>query len=65
MSLAAGALSGGGVCGGPLSVVLGGPASGAACARLENAASAIRRFLDESFPSYRPLADYVTEADHA
>ena len=31
----------------------------------EYAASAIRRFLDESFPSYRPLADYVTEADHA
>ena len=31
----------------------------------EYAANAIRRFLDESFPSYRPLADYVTEADHA
>ena len=31
----------------------------------EYATSAIRRFLDESFPSYGPLADYVTEADHA
>ena len=31
----------------------------------EYAATAIRRFLDESFPSYHPLADYVTEADHA